>query len=153
MNFTPSLGNITPSSAWLPLLYDSCVLILTLFKTVPEAFKDRRITMRVFQDGVIYHVAILTVNLVIISTGPSDTLTSVTSKWIAFAHYGRLELLIPVAMTSRITLNLKKSGSRTRTTLSGSGLSIVSASNSQARTTHNTSTGYIVPDAEPTHTD
>ncbi|KAJ6467773.1 hypothetical protein C8R45DRAFT_1105884 [Mycena sanguinolenta] len=93
MAFASSLRDIASSSAWLPLLYDSCVLILTLLKTVPEAFKGRMITMRVFQDGVIYYLAILTVNVVIISTGPSDALPTVTSSWTAFAQYGRLELL------------------------------------------------------------
>ncbi|KAJ7852620.1 hypothetical protein B0H14DRAFT_2759580 [Mycena olivaceomarginata] len=76
MIFPPELSAIASSSAWLPLLYDSCVLILTLIKTVPATVKGRRvpnrnrrdgsnIMKRLFQDGLIYYSAIFAVNAVL----------------------------------------------------------------------------------------
>ncbi|KAJ7735720.1 hypothetical protein B0H16DRAFT_1575150 [Mycena metata] len=119
MIFKPSLSAIASSSAWMPLLYDSCVLILTLFKTVPATVKAPRfpnharrdgsnIMKRLFRDGLIYYAAIFAVNAVltimIISAPPG--LKNITAQ---------LELLLTdtrqVAMMSRITLNLKKLGS------------------------------------------
>ncbi|KAJ7321021.1 hypothetical protein DFH08DRAFT_1085990 [Mycena albidolilacea] len=76
MIFPPALSAIASSSAWLPLLYDSCVLILTLVKTIPATVKGRRvpnrnrrdgsnIMKRLFQDGLIYYSAIFAVNAVL----------------------------------------------------------------------------------------
>ncbi|KAJ7790398.1 hypothetical protein B0H14DRAFT_2939923 [Mycena olivaceomarginata] len=132
MIFPPALSAIASSSAWLPLLYDSCVLILTLIKTIPATVKGRRvpnrnrrdgsnIMKRLFQDGLIYYSAIFAVNAVltimIISAPPG-------LKNIA----AQLELLVTVSMMSRITLNLKKLGSKKKlmgTTLADSGLPVV----------------------------
>jgi len=130
MIFPPELSAIASSSAWLPLLYDSCVLILTLIKTVPVTVKSRRaanrrdgsnIMKRLFQDGLIYYSAIFAVNAVltimIISAPPG-------LKNIA----AQLELLVTVAMMSRITLNLKKLGSKKKlmgTSVADSGLPVV----------------------------
>ncbi|KAJ6467789.1 hypothetical protein C8R45DRAFT_1019099 [Mycena sanguinolenta] len=144
MNFAPSLGNIASSSAWLPFLYDSIVLILTLFKTVPAVVMDLRapannncsdgpnIRTRLFQDGIMYYSAIFAINAALIISAPRNT--GVTASWSTYSRYGRLELLIPVMMMSRITLNLKRSGSRMDTALSGSGLPIVFAPNSRVCT-------------------
>ncbi|KAF7358435.1 hypothetical protein MVEN_00894000 [Mycena venus] len=134
MIFPPELSAIASSSAWLPLLYDSCVLILTLIKTVPVTVAGRRVAnrrdgsnimKRLFQDGLIYYSAIFSVNAVltimIISAPPG-------LKNIA----AQLELLVTVAMMSRITLNLKKLGSKRKimgTTLADSGLPVVFGSN------------------------
>ncbi|KAJ7321071.1 hypothetical protein DFH08DRAFT_970357 [Mycena albidolilacea] len=76
MIFPPELSAIASSSAWLPLLYDSGVLILTLIKTIPATVKGRRvpnrnrrdgsnIMKRLFQDGLIYYSAIFAVNAVL----------------------------------------------------------------------------------------
>jgi len=168
MIFPPSLSAIASSSAWLPLLYDSCVLILTLLKTVPATVKGRRvpanrnrkrrdgssIMKRLFQDGLIYYSAIFAVNAVltimIISAPPG-------LKNIA----AQLELLVTVTMMSRITLNLKKLGAKQKlklmgTTLADSGLPVMFGSNGptgRARNTQNTgtmtSTLGIVRDARP----
>ncbi|KAJ7679755.1 hypothetical protein B0H17DRAFT_1077624 [Mycena rosella] len=159
MIFPPELSTIASSSAWLPLLYDSCVLILTLIKTVPATVKNRRVRVpnrrdgsnimkRLFQDGLIYYSAIFAVNAVltimIISAPPG--LKNITAQ---------LELLVTVAMMSRITLNLKKLGSKKKlmgTTLADSGLPVVfgSAGRPSARNTHAvTMTMEVISDANP----
>jgi len=103
MIFPPSLSTIASSSAWLPLLYDSAILALTLKKTLPLVGKSNGTFMmqRLLEDGLIYYTAIFSVTLVltimIISAPPG-------LKNIA----AQLELLITVTMMSRITLNLKK---------------------------------------------
>ncbi|KAJ7729717.1 hypothetical protein B0H14DRAFT_3511716 [Mycena olivaceomarginata] len=103
MIFPPELSTIASSSAWLPLLYDSVVLVLTLRKTLPLLKKGSGTFMvkRLLEDGLIYYAAIFSVTLVltimIISAPPG-------LKNIA----AQLELLITVTMMSRITLNLKK---------------------------------------------
>ncbi|KAJ7457598.1 hypothetical protein B0H11DRAFT_2243357 [Mycena galericulata] len=103
MIFPPNISTIASSSAWLPLLYDSVVLILTLVKTVPLLGRDKGtfVMKRLLEDGLLYYTAIFSVTLVltimIISAPPG-------LKNIA----AQLELLITVTMMSRITLNLKK---------------------------------------------
>ncbi|KAJ7213655.1 hypothetical protein B0H12DRAFT_1155862 [Mycena haematopus] len=151
MIFPPSLSAIASSSAWLPLLYDSCVLILTLLKTVPATVKGRRvppnrnrrdgsnILKRLFRDGLIYYSAIFAVNAVltimIISAPPG-------LKNIA----AQLELLVTVTMMSRITLNLKKLGSKKKvmgTSVVDSGLPVVfgsSGPSGRARNINNNGT-------------
>ncbi|KAJ6521356.1 hypothetical protein DFH09DRAFT_1178801 [Mycena vulgaris] len=104
MIFPPNLSTIASSSAWLPLLYDSVVLALTLKKTLPLAGKRNGtwIMKRLLEDGLIYYTAIFSVTLVLtimIICAPPGL------KNIA----AQLELLITVTMMSRITLNLKKS--------------------------------------------
>jgi len=145
MIFPPDLSDIASSSAWMPLLYDSCVLILTLLKTVPVTVKRRHgphrrdrsnIMKRLFQDGLIYYSAIFAVNAVltimIISAPPG-------LKNIA----AQLELLITVTMMSRITLNLKKLGSKKKlmgTTMVDSGLPVVFGSGGPSNRPRNTHT-------------
>lgn len=50
-------STIASSSAWLPLLYDSVILLLTLLKTAPLAGKDKGTYMmkRLLEDGLIYY--------------------------------------------------------------------------------------------------
>ncbi|KAJ3881972.1 hypothetical protein F5051DRAFT_500798 [Lentinula edodes] len=97
----------TSSSAWLPLLYDTVVLVLTLGATIPSV-RDARgsatvyVMRRLLHDGLIYFGVIFAVNLVL-------------SLMIAVADSGlknitaQLELLVTVTMMSRITLNLMQS--------------------------------------------
>ncbi|KAJ7885803.1 hypothetical protein B0H13DRAFT_2535463 [Mycena leptocephala] len=109
MIFPPNISAIASSSAWLPLLYDSVVLVLTLLKTVPlvrknwGSFTGHLPWKRLVEDGLLYYTAICSVTLVltimIVSAPPG-------LKNIA----AQLELLITVQMMSRITLNLKKFG-------------------------------------------
>ena len=97
-------GWLAASSAWLPLIYDTVILALTVNRTLPS-LKNRRtsyIMTRLFQDGLVYYAAIFAVTLVL-------------TLMIVFAPPGiqnitaQLELLLTVAMMSRITINLKKS--------------------------------------------
>ncbi|KAJ7018679.1 hypothetical protein C8F04DRAFT_1150504 [Mycena alexandri] len=153
MIFKPQLSAIASSSAWMPLLYDSCVLILTLLKTVPTGrrFPNRNrrdgsnIMKRLFQDGLIYYAAIFAVNAVltimIISAPPG--LKNIAAQ-------------VTVAMMSRITLNLKKLGSKRKlmgTSVADSGLSVVfgSVGPSGGRRHPHTITKTI--DATPMHVD
>ncbi|KAF5340670.1 hypothetical protein D9611_007450 [Ephemerocybe angulata] len=107
MIFDPSISAIASSSAWLPLLYDTAVLGLTVFRTLPS-LKNRKtpyIMKRLFQDGLIYYSAIFAVTLVLtlmIISAP-EGLKNITAQ---------LELLLTVAMMSRITINLKKSAKK-----------------------------------------
>lgn len=97
-------GWLAASSAWLPLLYDTVILGLTLNRTLPS-LKNRRtsyIMTRLFQDGLVYYGAIFAVTLVLtlmIALAPPG-IQNITAQ---------LELLLTVAMMSRITINLKKS--------------------------------------------
>ncbi|TFK39075.1 hypothetical protein BDQ12DRAFT_722916 [Crucibulum laeve] len=104
MIFDPSISAIASSSAWLPLLYDTVVFSLTLYRTYPYIRRKSAsyVMKRLLEDGLIYYSAIFTV-------------TAVLTLMIIFAPPGlknitaQLELLLTVAMMSRITLNLKKS--------------------------------------------
>ncbi|KAH6912858.1 hypothetical protein BKA70DRAFT_1422412 [Coprinopsis sp. MPI-PUGE-AT-0042] len=105
MIFSPKVpGWLAASSAWLPLIYDTVILGLTINRTLPS-LKNRRtsyIMTRLFQDGLVYYSAIFAVTLVltlmIVSAPPG--IQNITAQ---------LELLLTVAMMSRITINLKKS--------------------------------------------
>ncbi|KAJ7896586.1 hypothetical protein B0H13DRAFT_2276069 [Mycena leptocephala] len=88
MIFPPNISALASSSAWLPLLYDSVVLVLTLLKTVPLVRKNwGSLTghlpwKRLVEDGLLYYT---------------------------FEKY-RSSARASVQMMSRITLNLKKFG-------------------------------------------
>ncbi|KAJ6511905.1 hypothetical protein C8R47DRAFT_1313998 [Mycena vitilis] len=103
MIFPPGLSTVASSSAWLPLLYDSVVLVLTLVKALPLVRKSNGtyVMKRLLEDGLIYYAAIFCVTLaltiMIVSAPPG--LKNVAAQ---------LELSITVTMMSRITLNLKK---------------------------------------------
>jgi len=104
MIFDPAISKLASSSAWLPLLYDTVVLGLTVNRTLPS-LKNKNssyVMKRLFQDGLIYYTAIFTVTLVltIMIVAAPPGLKNITAQ---------LELLITVTMMSRITLNLKKS--------------------------------------------
>ncbi|KIK69988.1 hypothetical protein GYMLUDRAFT_236437 [Collybiopsis luxurians FD-317 M1] len=96
------------ASAWLPLLYDTLVLVLTLRKTFPSIRKKNRhestmyLLKRLLEDGLLYYSAIfaVTLALTIMIAVASSGLKNIVAQ---------LELLITVAMMSRITLNLMKS--------------------------------------------
>ncbi|KAF8190589.1 hypothetical protein K438DRAFT_1831310 [Mycena galopus ATCC 62051] len=144
MIFPPSLSTIASSSAWMPLLYDSCILILTLIKTVPATVKGQRappnrnrhdgsnIMKWLFQDGLIYYSWVVSL---VISIGLNALLSGPYSR-------------IPVTMMSRITLNMKKLGSKRKlmgTTFTDSGLPVVFRSNGPSDIGHNTEPSTTTP--------
>ncbi|KAG2116435.1 uncharacterized protein F5147DRAFT_672799 [Suillus discolor] len=91
------------ASAWLPLLYDTYILGLTLNCTLPLIRNKEagHVIRTLVADGLLYYSVICTVNLVLtimIIRAPEGV------KNIA----AQLELVLTVTMMSRITLNLKK---------------------------------------------
>ncbi|KAF8440790.1 hypothetical protein L210DRAFT_3538319 [Boletus edulis BED1] len=92
---------VASASAWLPLLYDTCIFTLILYKT-----KNRsgHLVRTLLSDGIQYYSVLCMVNTVltimIVQAGPG--IKNITAQ---------LELLLTVAMVSRITLNLRKQAS------------------------------------------
>ncbi|KAI0785134.1 hypothetical protein C8Q75DRAFT_735569 [Abortiporus biennis] len=98
-----SPGHIASASAWLPLLYDTVILILTLNRTLqPVRHQAAGKIMRVLlRDGILYYSVIFSINLVLtlmIASAPPG-IQNITAQ---------LEYLLTVAMMSRITIHLKK---------------------------------------------
>ncbi|KZP29654.1 hypothetical protein FIBSPDRAFT_1038697 [Athelia psychrophila] len=92
------------ASAWLPLLYDTIVFLLTLHRAIPSfrtSYQTGDIIRTMFRDGLLYYVTIcavtLTLTLMIVLAPPG--VQNMTAQ---------LELLITVTMMSRITLSLRK---------------------------------------------
>ncbi|KAI0356419.1 hypothetical protein OH77DRAFT_1400860, partial [Trametes cingulata] len=96
-------GPIASASAWLPLLYDTIVLLFTLKRTYrgiknPTAGRIMRILLK---EGLMYYSVIFSITLILtlmIVFAP-DGLKNLTAQ---------TEYLMTVAMMSRITLHLKK---------------------------------------------
>ncbi|KAI0372252.1 hypothetical protein BV20DRAFT_1034733 [Pilatotrama ljubarskyi] len=92
-------GPIASASAWLPLLYDTIVLLFTLKRTYrgiknPTAGRIMRILLK---EGLMYYSVIFSITLIL-------------TLMIVFAPDGLKNLTahMTVAMMSRITLHLKK---------------------------------------------
>ncbi|KAH8832598.1 hypothetical protein DL96DRAFT_1582764 [Flagelloscypha sp. PMI_526] len=101
--------NVAASSsfAWMPLFYDTIVLGLTLYRTLPQV-KGRgtgSIVARLLHDGILYFCVIFALAL-------SLTLMIILAPPGVKNIMGQAEQLITVAMMSRITLSLKKAGMR-----------------------------------------
>lgn len=110
MIFSPSMPSVlSSSSAWLPLLYDTVIVTLTVIRLLPSVRNQNAsfVLRRLLEDGLLYYGVILAVNtsLTIMIIHAPDGLKNITAQ---------LELLITVAMMSRITLNLKKSARKGR---------------------------------------
>ncbi|KAJ7815036.1 hypothetical protein B0H14DRAFT_2848863 [Mycena olivaceomarginata] len=107
MIFPPELSAIASSSAWLPLLYDS-VVVLTLRKTLPLLKKGSGTFMvkRLLEDGLIYYAAIFSVTLVLMIMIISAPPVILYSHIHTAEYHHQTRALI--TMISRITLNLKK---------------------------------------------
>ncbi|VDB91796.1 unnamed protein product [Peniophora sp. CBMAI 1063] len=107
MVFDPQYDHIAPASAWLPLLYDTTVIVLTLIRTWPMARNGVLSTnaydigRELIREGLLYYGIIFAV-------------TFSLTLMIAFAPPGiqnicaQLELCLTAAMMSRITLTLKR---------------------------------------------
>ncbi|KJA16276.1 hypothetical protein HYPSUDRAFT_47476, partial [Hypholoma sublateritium FD-334 SS-4] len=105
MVFDPEISGAAAASAWIPLLYDTIIFALTLFRTVPPIRREEAsyIVKRLLEDGLLYYSVIFSITLILtfmIVAAPPGT------KNIC----AQMEQLITVAMMSRITLNLKKAG-------------------------------------------
>jgi len=108
MIFSDSVGPWAAASAWMPLLYDTVVLVLTLYKTLRvgkrvsgDVSGGSSIASLLVRDGLMYYSLIFIANLVLIImiiTAP-DGLKNI---------FAQFELLITVTMMSRITLSLRK---------------------------------------------
>jgi len=108
MIFSAAVGPWAAASAWMPLLYDTIVLVLTLYKTLKVAKRvsgdvsgGSSIASLLVRDGLLYYSMIFIANFVLIimiSTAP-DGLKNI---------FAQFELLITVTMMSRITLSLRK---------------------------------------------
>ncbi|KAI0667601.1 hypothetical protein C8Q78DRAFT_981412, partial [Trametes maxima] len=96
-------GAIASASAWLPLLYDTVVLIFTVRRTYggiknPTAGRIMRILLK---EGILYYSVIFSITLILtlMIVFAADGLKNLTAQ---------TEYLMTVAMMSRITLHLKK---------------------------------------------
>lgn len=91
------------ASAWLPLLYDTVILLLTLNRTLgPVRNKTAGRVMKVLlRDGMLYYSVIFSVNLVL-------TLMIVAAPPGVQNITAQTEQLFTVAMMSRITIHLRK---------------------------------------------
>jgi len=94
---------VSAGSAWIPLLYDTLVLVLTLYITIPSIRRSSEgfIVRTILKDGLSYYAVICIVTMVLtimIAVAPPG-LKNITAQ---------LELLLTVTMMSRITIHLKK---------------------------------------------
>ncbi|KAH9854767.1 hypothetical protein C2E23DRAFT_725762 [Lenzites betulinus] len=98
-----SKGPIASASAWLPLLFDTVVLILTLNRTYTGIMNPTagRIMRTLLKEGLMYYsvIFVITLILTLMIVSAPDGLKNVTAQ---------TEYLMTVAMMSRITLHLKK---------------------------------------------
>ncbi|KAF8802102.1 hypothetical protein BYT27DRAFT_7113384 [Phlegmacium glaucopus] len=113
MIYDPAISDWASASAWIPLLYDTIIFGLTLYRTVPSICREEAnyIIKRLLEDGLLYYSVIFSVTFVLtfmIVTAPPGT------KNIA----AQLEQLITVAMMSRITIHLRRAGDRLHDNLS-----------------------------------
>ncbi|KAF8558281.1 hypothetical protein OG21DRAFT_1227820 [Imleria badia] len=90
--------DIASASAWLPLLFDTCIFALTVYKTKR---RTGHLVRTLLSDGILYYSVICIVNvaLTIMIVRAGQSVKNITAQ---------LELLLTVAMVSRITLNLRK---------------------------------------------
>jgi len=105
MIFDPAISGAASASAWMPLLYDTIIFGLTLYRTVPPIRREEAsyIIKRLLEDGILYYSVIFSVTFVLtfmIVAAPPGT------KNIA----AQMEQLVTVAMMSRITIHLKRAG-------------------------------------------
>ncbi|KAF8509966.1 hypothetical protein JB92DRAFT_3119403 [Gautieria morchelliformis] len=102
-------GSWGSASAWLPLLYDTVVVGLVMYRT-RELLPIRtggqyRVVETLMKDGLMYYSVILAANLVlaVMIVRSSDGVKNICAQF---------QLLITVTMMSRITLNLRKNMQR-----------------------------------------
>ncbi|KAG1822655.1 uncharacterized protein BJ212DRAFT_1296654 [Suillus subaureus] len=100
-------GGLAAAWAWVPLCYDTVVFALTLNRTLPSMHNKEagHIIHTLFINGVLFYSVMCAINLIftIMVVRAPQGLKNIT---------GQLELILTVAMMSRITLSLKKEGTR-----------------------------------------
>ncbi|KAF8230555.1 hypothetical protein L208DRAFT_1363054 [Tricholoma matsutake] len=117
--------NIASLWAWIPLVYDTIIFALTLYRTIPPIRRKEPnlIMRRMLEDGILYYSVMFSVTLVLavmIMAAPPGIKT-IAAQYVIFfwsetpglnwsGASGRTEQLIPVAMMSRITISLRKAG-------------------------------------------
>ncbi|KAH9971454.1 hypothetical protein BJV74DRAFT_799140 [Russula compacta] len=100
-------GALASSTAWLPLVYDTVVVFLTLNGTA--RFVRSQDTGKMFRtllrEGLLYYGVICSITLVftIMITAAAPSVRNIA---------GQLQLCLTVAMMSRITIHLKRFGRR-----------------------------------------
>ncbi|TFY51160.1 hypothetical protein EVG20_g11135, partial [Dentipellis fragilis] len=103
MIFDHRAGSMAAASAWLPLLYDTVVLCLTLFRTIVPVWHrtSGQILRVILREGMMYYSVIFSVTLVltIMILHAEPSVQNITAQ---------LELLLTVTMMSRITIHLKR---------------------------------------------
>ncbi|KAI0265572.1 hypothetical protein BC834DRAFT_877556 [Gloeopeniophorella convolvens] len=109
MVFDSSIGPVLAStSAWMPLVYDTVVVSLTLARTL-RSVMDRtagEIWGVLLREGLLYYSVICSVTLVL-------TLMIIIADQSVKLITAQLELCLTVTMMSRITLHLKRFASST----------------------------------------
>jgi len=110
MIFDGGLNRLAATAwVWIPLLYDTVVLLFVLYRTIPsirnKELEAGQIVRTIFHDGLLYYCSIVAVTLPpIIMISNSSTRNGVINV------AAQLQLLITVTMMSRLTLHLKKQG-------------------------------------------
>ncbi|KAJ3735906.1 hypothetical protein DFJ43DRAFT_1150671 [Lentinula guzmanii] len=63
----PVLSTWASASAWIPLIYDTVIFVLTMHRTIPELrSRDASFVIkRIFDDGLIYYSVIFSVNAIL----------------------------------------------------------------------------------------
>ncbi|KAG2365115.1 hypothetical protein BDR07DRAFT_1399896 [Suillus spraguei] len=107
MEFSGEVASLASAWAWVPLCYDTVVFALTLNRTLPSMQNKEagHIIHTLFINGVLFYSVMCSINLIF-------TIMVVRAPYGLKNITGQLELILTVAMMSRITLNLKKEGTR-----------------------------------------
>jgi len=75
---------LSAASAWIPLLYDTFVLLLTLYVTVPSIRRSEKgfIVRTILRDGLRYYavICIVTMVLTIMIAGAPPGLQNITAQ-------------------------------------------------------------------------
>ncbi|KAG2032175.1 hypothetical protein BDR03DRAFT_874545, partial [Suillus americanus] len=100
-----NIGSLASAWAWVPLCYDTVVFTLTLNRTLPS-IKNKEaghIVYTLFTNGVLFYSVMCAINLIftIMIVRAPQGLKNITGQYVFY-----------VAMMSRITLSLKKEGTR-----------------------------------------
>ncbi|KAG7088746.1 hypothetical protein E1B28_012714 [Marasmius oreades] len=95
---------LSASTAWLPLIYDTTVFLLTLYRTLPfvrNASLSRELMKQLLEDGIIYYGVILAVALAltIMMIAAADGLRNVAAQ---------LQLLLSVNHYNTIAVAMRR---------------------------------------------